>query len=357
MGKMWNNSGLGKTVMQNRKRAFTLVELLVVIGIIALLISILLPALSKAREAANSLKCASNLRSIGQGISQYLVDYRGFFPPSNYYKGLSMDPAAGQQPTTPINGYVHWSSFLYGDKTKLGTDAPFLSTTGWDMLQCPSLANGGLPPANTYTGNNDPGVSNESPGQIDWQAPRLAYTVNEALCPRGIFQIGFRGAARVYHFTQAARVRDSSNVILATEIWGVQSAVTTDSLVNAGTPVSASRRPVNGISPLSGCPADSAYLQNPTQAFLWAGLIDLNHDPERQLSQLASPMKSTLDWVGRNHGQKKYGHVGNSNSDDWDMRKSNFLYVDGHVETKHVSETVYPKNQWTSNKDFYTLTP
>src|SRR5471030_2196872 len=108
--------------MQSRKKAFTLVELLVVIGIIALLISILLPALSKAREAANSIKCASNLRSIGQGISQYLVDYKGVFPPSNFYKGLSLSAGpAGviQSPTQPVDGYVHWSSYLYGNKAKL----------------------------------------------------------------------------------------------------------------------------------------------------------------------------------------------------------------------------------------------
>jgi prepilin-type N-terminal cleavage/methylation domain-containing protein len=59
---------------------FTLVELLVVIGIIALLMAMLLPALNQAREASNRIKCADNLRELGQGCFQFAADYKGRLP-------------------------------------------------------------------------------------------------------------------------------------------------------------------------------------------------------------------------------------------------------------------------------------
>jgi len=63
-----------------RNQAFTLVELLVVIGIIAVLIVILLPALSKARERAKTISCASNLRQLFQTARLYSTEYRDSFP-------------------------------------------------------------------------------------------------------------------------------------------------------------------------------------------------------------------------------------------------------------------------------------
>lgn len=61
--------------------AFTLIELLVVISIIVVLISILLPALGSSREAARSVKCQTNLRSIGQGLEMYMAqESKGLLP-------------------------------------------------------------------------------------------------------------------------------------------------------------------------------------------------------------------------------------------------------------------------------------
>lgn len=111
-----------------RFAGFTLIELLVVISIIALLIGILLPALSAARRVARDMQCLSNQRQIGIGVYGYSLDYDGTLPIS-YFDG---DADANLQ----TDWAVQIASYMEGGSVQdYGSGGQDLASPG---IQCPS---------------------------------------------------------------------------------------------------------------------------------------------------------------------------------------------------------------------------
>lgn len=330
-------------ISRRTRWAFTLVELLVVIGIIALFISILLPALQSAREAANGVKCAANMRSIGQGIAIYVAQNKGTLPVTYVYEGMNLGTT--QTPTAATSGNLNWSGLLYRRATGGGNTGSLLGVSGAEAFQCPSLNNGGLPPTNTTLENLAPLQRNEfdtAPGGgrlVDIQAPRLAYTLNEALCGRNKFVVGFQGAIRTYQWIKAGSVKNSAGTILAAEFvddWRIVSDVDRTS---GATAVCKSHRPVHGFT--ANLPRPNAETFPATyRRVKYADLtknVPLNYNVNVSITR--------LDWIGRNHGKAK----------TYDAKLTNFLYLDGHVELKNIKDTLEPKFEWGAQ--FYSLKP
>ncbi|MGA2440969.1 MAG: DUF1559 domain-containing protein [Tepidisphaeraceae bacterium] len=111
---------------------FTLVELLVVIGIIALLISVLLPALNRARQQASLVQCQSNLRQMGQALIMYAGDNQGTLPPG-YWDG-TYDSTLNKPTPWPVADWAHhavtWSVAIQPYLSKGGTNFYDAGATG-----------------------------------------------------------------------------------------------------------------------------------------------------------------------------------------------------------------------------------
>ncbi len=104
-------------------KAFTLVELLVVITIVALLIALLLPVLKNARSTARGAACLSNHRQLTLGLVMYTGDYNDYMPhPYRRYGSLTANGLTRPGPTVPWYGSIHAGSYFGNDH---------ISSTAW----------------------------------------------------------------------------------------------------------------------------------------------------------------------------------------------------------------------------------
>ncbi len=132
-----------RAIRPSVRHAFTLVELLVVIGIIALLISILLPAMSQARKQGQAIKCASNLRQIGASLLIYSQQNRGY---SASWTNNALWTTNGTDFRDPYDGGASNPSVYWGLRYALAAKLPK------EIFNCPSeqVRNGGDGAKDTY---------------------------------------------------------------------------------------------------------------------------------------------------------------------------------------------------------------
>ena len=162
------------------RRGFTLVELLVVIGIIAVLIGMLLPALSKARAAANRIACLNNVKQLYAATLMYCNNYGGWFPtqasPANCISYVEMN-----------DDFIFWQADRNLDDSAL---AKYLGLSGEKLksvFRCPSDSNEGRVPF---------------PGVVPGQGPYLySYAQNDAIANNVKPPLLFRTKITSWHET------------------------------------------------------------------------------------------------------------------------------------------------------------
>jgi prepilin-type N-terminal cleavage/methylation domain-containing protein/prepilin-type processing-associated H-X9-DG protein len=302
---------------------FTLIELLVVVAIIALLISILLPALDGARKQGRAVQCAANLHHVSQAFSIYLAENQGTYPTSYLYPyNAAGDWDPNNQPTEHPYGYLHWSWFLYAG----GAVQP-------KAFQCPEMNKGGLPRTNPGPNDGDwetyPQVDQmggRSGSVIDRQAPRMAFTCNAVVVPRNKLVPGMVEGSRQNQFVQENKISTPREVILATEFNANWQTEAVDNLIKSHRPVSAFWNISSGADEYKAPPEGGFCYGDPNDRDTYG--LRPSSEIDHQVGVIDGPGPE-INIVGRHHpGGDRLGG------------STNFLYVDGRVARKSILQTM-----------------
>lgn len=307
-------------VISHLRRGFTLVELLVVIGIIALLISILLPALNKARGQANLIACQSNLRQMGQALNIYADENNGLVP-----WGAICYGQGGDVPVTWTNNYypnVVPYQFWYWDftlsqitnKNIFGSDGQVHNLSAifrdFDTIQ-----GSDGPYVNHYTCN--PRIFYQNNVDDQWPVTYSGGSANSIparfVQPRKLAKIGPSSAFVIWDAPQCYDYNSNANEI-AEELDGNELTFGTCFMLGSPDTAVNYNRPVMPGS--DGTQSQNASLCAQKQ-------IQWNRD----LQHAFDPSYPTSDGFA---SHLRFRHENNT--------MLNALCLDGHVESRHVGQ-------------------
>jgi hypothetical protein len=305
--------------------------LLVVVAIIALLISILLPSLNRARSQAKAVVCASNMASVGKAVASYLAENRAVYPVSYAY--ITEEDSAEWDINLQATyenarfGYLHWSWFLYSG-----------GQVDSKAFECPEIREGGHPRTNPgEEGYMQPGQvgSAGSPRAVeDKQADKMALTANAAVMPRNKLGRGYEQTlTRTNRFVNESNTVAKRRIVLATEFTKHWENIAVGEGSNLE---SKSHRPVMVFDHPSASGNLWEYQVSPNRDQLWA--LGSLQDRETYGIPEGQPDESQIGLID---GANQWDAIGRHHPNE----TTNFLYTDGGVDRTKLIET-FEQHEW-----------